>query len=1188
MNPSGVITTLAGTGPRGYSGDGGPATSAQLNNPWGLALDSAGNLYIADSDNYCVRYVKLAEDTTLTPPVLTADTNGNTPGQAVELTFTDDAAWRGAITGVTVNGASAAGQYTVAEGSLTIDAGVFTAAGDYVVVIAATGYPDAAVTQTILATVWPPVLADGYITTIAGNGTSGYSGDGGPAADAQLNDTYGVTLDSAGNLYISDTINFCVRMIPAVSGAYYGIPMTAGNIYTVAGTGAEGYSDDGGPAVSSMLKSPYGLAVDSAGNLYINDQTSARIRKVDPSGILTTVAGMGGSGYAGDGWPALEAKFKKARGLAVDSAGNIYIADSGNHRVRVVAAATGTYYGISMTAGNIYTVAGNGANGYNGDGGAAVEARVGGPQDVVIDSLGNLYISSSFYSIRKVNPSGIISTAAGTGTSGYTGDGGLAVDAQLISPNDLALDSAGNLYIVSDNRIRRVAPDGIITTIAGGRGDAINSSGDGGPAITATLDPQAMAVDSAGDLYIAAGFGHGVRYIKSPASISALTSLQLSGSPDLTCSGVPLTYDLNSLVLTGKDQSGADFDLSSGHRVTWEVASGPATVSDSTLNIVRGGTVVVTAQVFGVICSCAINVQTGDAPVPNLNTGDINTVAGIGIEGYDGDGGPADNAQLRWTYDVAFDSAGNLFIADYGNCRVRMVAATTGAWYGIPVTAGNIYTVAGDGSWGNSGDGGLATSAQLNQPRGVAVDSSGNLYIADYANYCVRKVDLGGIITTVAGTGTNGYTGDGGPATGAKLTVPNSIALDGTGSLFIADKDNNCIRMVAATTGVQYGIDMYAGNIYTVAGNGTSGYTGDGGPATSAWITRPDSVAVDSAGNLYIADGSNHCVRKVDPSGVITTVAGNGTSGCSGDGGPATGAQLALPDGVAAGGDGSLYISDGASLYTYIRKVDPSGIITTLAGTGSRGYSGDGGPAASAQLNTPMGLALDSAGNLYIADSKNHCVRYIKLAEDTTLTPPALTADSTGNIPGQAVELTFTDDAAWRDAITGVTVNGAPVAPVAGQYTVAEGSLTIDGGVFTTAGDYNIVVTATGYTSATVTQAITRQSYAVYTLTTTADTAYQSGINDDGIHIMTVNDSVSGMKYFGVQITPVQAHEELEAVVFTHQRNGVQLSLNVTKADFDQVNAAQAGFNVQSGDIVKVYIVDDLTNDVNSNPIILQ
>ncbi len=192
----------------------------------------------------------------------------------------------------------------------------------------------------------------------------------------------------------------------------------------------------------------------------------------------------------------------------------------------------------------------------------------------------------------------------------------------------------------------------------------------------------------------------------------------------------------------------------------------------------------------------------GTLAPPALTAGYITTIAGNGTMGYSGDGGPVANALLNSTYDVAFDSIGNLFIADYGNNRVRMVAANTGVQYGIPMTAGNIYTVAGNGTEGYSGDGSPATSAQLNQTRGIAVDSAGNLYIADGSNFCVRKVDLSGVITTVAGTGLRGYTGDGGPATDAQLTSVYDVTVDGAGNLYIADYNSSCIRMVAAATAV--------------------------------------------------------------------------------------------------------------------------------------------------------------------------------------------------------------------------------------------------------------------------------------------------------------------------------------------------------------------------------------------------
>ncbi len=278
-----------------------------------------------------------------------------------------------------------------------------------------------------------------------------------------------------------------------------------------------------------------------------------------------------------------------------------------------------------------------------------------------------------------------------------------------------------------------------------------------------------------------------------------------------------------------------------------------------------------------------------------------------------------------------------------------------------------IETVAGDGTEGFGGDGGAATAAQLGDPEGVALDAAGNLYIADHVNHVIRKVDAAGVISTVAGSGTRGFGGDGGAATAARLYDPHGVALDAAGNLYIADTDNHRIRKVDA-----------AGVISTVAGDGTEGFGGDGGAATAAQLFYPHGVALDAAGNLYIADGGNHVIRKVDAAGVISTVAGSGTRGFGGDGGAATAARLFYPHRVALDAAGNLYIAD--TVNNRIRKVDAAGVISTVAGSGTRGFGGDGGAATAAQLYYPHGVALDAAGNLYIADGGNHVIRKVDAA----------------------------------------------------------------------------------------------------------------------------------------------------------------------------------------------------------------
>jgi sugar lactone lactonase YvrE len=343
----------------------------------------------------------------------------------------------------------------------------------------------------------------------------------------------------------------------------------------------------------------------------------------------------------------------------------------------------------------------------------------------------------------------------------------------------------------------------------------------------------------------------------------------------------------------------------------------------------------------------------------HVTSGSMALVAGTGSPGYGGDGGPATSAQLKTPKGVAVDGNGNVYIADTQNNVVRRVDALTGV----------ITTVAGTGSSGSSGNGGLATSARLSSPQDVAVAPNGDLYIADTGNSEIRKVTAAtGVITLYAGTGSSGSTGDGGAATSAKLNGPSGVSLDGSGNVYIADAGNNEIRKVTAATGV----------ITRVAGTGSQGSTGDGGPATSARLKSPYDVAVASNGDFYIADQGNNEIRMVTAAtGVITTYAGTGSPGSSGDGGPATSAQLQHPEAVALASNGDLYIADTQN--NVIRRITAgSGIITTVVGTGAPGSGGDGGPATLAQLKAPEGVAISTTGDIYIADSGNNEVRRAK------------------------------------------------------------------------------------------------------------------------------------------------------------------------------------------------------------------
>ncbi len=332
----------------------------------------------------------------------------------------------------------------------------------------------------------------------------------------------------------------------------------------------------------------------------------------------------------------------------------------------------------------------------------------------------------------------------------------------------------------------------------------------------------------------------------------------------------------------------------------------------------------------------------------------IYTIAGNGSGSYSGDGGPATSAGIWQPVGVSLGNSSNLYISDYFNNRIRMVSST-----------GIISTFAGTGISGYSGDGGPATAAELNNPSAVKVDGSGNVYIADAGNNRIRIVTTSGIITTCAGNGIKGYSGDGGLATAAELNNPQCVSVNPSGYVFISDGGNNCIRVIN-TSGI----------ISTGAGNGIAGYSGDGGQATAAELNNPNGFAVGDSGNFFIADENNNCIRIVNISGIISTCAGNGIAGYSGDGGVAAAAELNHPSGIKTGYDGiNLYIADMDN--NRIREVNTTGIITTVAGNGIGGYSGDGGPATDAEINKPVNIALDGFDDIYIADAANNRIREV-------------------------------------------------------------------------------------------------------------------------------------------------------------------------------------------------------------------
>jgi len=748
------------------------------------------------------------------------------------------------------------------------------------------------------------------------------------------------------------------RLLPAVLLSLVMSWSTFGQTYTI-NTFAGGGLPVNIPGTSAGLGSPNSVAVDGAGNLFFPAQENVVLRLDATTGILTLVAGNGTPGFSGDNGPATSAQLYGPQGVAVDSAGNLYIADTGNNRIRKV------------TNGVITTVAGNGQPGFSGDNGPATSAQLSGPTGLAVDSAGNLYIGDTGNSrIREVS-NGVITTVAGSGPCSRIFPPVSCNSGQLLAPMGVAVDSAGNLYIAEsgesadtgNSRILQVS-NGVITTVAGG---GFSGLGDNGPATSATLYlPYGVAVDPAGNLYIAEYY----RCLIRKVSNGVITTVA-GGGPSLGDNGPATSAQLNFPEGVAVDSAGNLY------------------IADSNNNRIRK---------------------------VSISNGVITTLAGNGTQSFSGDNGPATGAQLAGPMAVAADPAGNLYIADYGNGRIRKVSN------------GVITTVAGNGPCSRTisptscygGDNGLATSAQLYDPMGVAVDSAGNLYIADSGNHRIREVS-NGVITTVAGGGFSGL-GDNGPATSAALSAPMAVAVDSAGNLYIADSGNVRIRKVSN------------GVITTVAGNGTEGSSGDNGPATSAQLAYPWGVAVDSAGNLYIADSGNYRIRTVS-NGVITTVAGNGTQGFSGDNGPATSAALSGPNGVAVDSAGNLYIADYYN--NRIRKVS-NGVITTVAGGGAS--FGDNGPATSAQLYEPWGVAVDSAGNLYIADSGNDRIRVLTPSGSScsaSVTPLSLFAAAAGG--NLTVTIQTSPSCAWaiQSLPAWITFSGSVVGTGSGSVTLS-------------------------------------------------------------------------------------------------------------------------------------------------------
>lgn len=616
--------------------------------------------------------------------------------------------------------------------------------------------------------------------------------------------------------------------------------------------------------------------------------------------VITTIAGTDWL-FPGDGLPAVNAPLSGAAyglDVAVDQSGNIYIADPGNFEVMRVGA-----------DGVLSVFAGTGIAGVTGDGGLAISAALLYPTCVAVDHAGNVYIGGLGGDIRKVTPDGIITTIAGNAYNpGFSGDGGPAFQAQLSGVSGLAVDSAGNLYIsdsnnflaitANNNRIREITADGVMHTIAGN--GASGFGGDNGAATAAQLTgPGRLALDSAGNLYITDG------------------TLSANG-------GRIRKVDTKGVITT---VAGGGKSLSDGVQATAEFISPEAVAVDAV------GNLYIADDSDGTTSS--IRKVNGQGAISTLAGGD-------NAPGFSGDGGPALQASFLFTSGaaLALDSGGNVLLADNVNSRIRKITAD-----------GKINTIAGNGLYHFSGNNGPAISATLDVPAGMIGDAAGNLYFTEPKMNRIRRIAPDHTISVVAGTGMQGFSGDGGAATAAMLAFPYFVAIapDSSiapaGSLVFSDRENCVIRAID-TKGI----------IRTIAGRaGNCIFNGEFLPPLQTDFFGPAGIAFDSAGNLFVAEIDGNRIREIFAAGpnkgTVQTVAGNGLAGSSGDGGPAFNAMLNRPAGLRTHGTG-VYFCDVKN--NAVRLVDlSSGTITTVAGNQKADYSGDGGAATKASLNIP-------------------------------------------------------------------------------------------------------------------------------------------------------------------------------------------------------------------------------------------
>lgn len=763
------------------------------------------------------------------------------------------------------------------------------------------------------------------------------------------------------------------EVVEAVDASLHGCPEPV--ITTIAGTGLAGLNEDGLDPLESHLYLPQDTTISPDGDLYLIDFNNHRIRRIR-NGVVQTVAGTGELGDGADGL-ALYAQFNHPTNVAFDAQGNMIIAAWHNSLVKRLVFPNGY---DDLENAYVENLAGTGARSFGGDEGQGNSAFLDLPSSVAVDSGGNIVISDQAnFRLRLLEPNGIIHTICGTGVPGYTGDGGPAIEAQLNAPKGQAADPASRIAIDDRDRIyiadtenhciRMIDPGSLTIDTIAGTGQP-GYSGDGGPATEAQFDtPSDVAIGPNGTIYVADTMNHVVRVIRPDGTIRTL-----AGTGERGFSG------------DGGPANEAELDRPYGVEVA---DNGTVYVADTHNHRIRK----ISGVPSGVVPT---PVPTPPVIIPcTEEVGSICTYAGTGGTAFNGDGHHRLETILYWPFDIEFTASGRRIILDWNNHRVREIVGDE-----------EIITIVGTDSLGDGPDdlsdlapnGADPLTVDLNHPTDVLQLSNGDLIFFAWHNHKIREIDVDtGRVFVLLGRGA-GRTGEDITADETLVNQPPHGALDADGNLFFIDQRNQRIRVI-----YNFDEERKNGIVRTVVGTGTCdpekpagpGFNGDG-PALETCLSFPTGgnpepsggIAVDANGVLYFSDTNNHRIRKVEftnedfTEGQVTTLAGVDdegvpVAGYSGDGGPGTEAMISFPQDLEIGPDGNLYFADTDN--HRVRMIDlTTGIITTVAGKGTAGYSGDGGQALEAELTRPFGVAFDANGDLFISDTFNSRIRKVK------------------------------------------------------------------------------------------------------------------------------------------------------------------------------------------------------------------